>query len=87
LDKELKQGMWDATILQVGQPTLANVFVLRQKNELNMVEKKMMIIVLTRTINTPNHFKYSLSNKVDNQTKLFHKNMGIFKRKSNIMLV
>jgi hypothetical protein len=79
--------MWDATILQVGQPTMANVIMLRQKIELNMVEEKMMMVVLTKTINTSNHFDYSLNNKVDNQTKLFHKNLGVFKRKSNIVLV
>jgi hypothetical protein len=45
-----------------------------------MVEEKMMI-------NTPNHFNHSLNNKVDNQTKLFHKNLGFSKRKSNIVLV
>ncbi len=53
LDKELRQGMWDVTVLQVGQPTLANVFMLKQKIKLNMVEKQMMMVVLTRTINTP----------------------------------
>lgn len=79
LDKGLRQGMWDAIILQVGQPTLANVFMLKQKIELNIVEKKMMMAVLTRTINTPNRFKYSFNNKVDNQTKLFHKIQGFSK--------
>ncbi len=73
LDKELKQGMWDVTRLQVGQPTLANVFTLKQNIELNMVEEKMMMVVLTRTINTPNHFNYSFNNKMDNQTKSFTK--------------
>ncbi len=42
LEKEFKQRMWDVTLLQINQPTLAYVFLLTKRIELNMVEEKMV---------------------------------------------
>lgn len=42
LETKFKQRMWDVTLLQINQPTLAYVFLLTKMIELNMVGKKMV---------------------------------------------
>jgi hypothetical protein len=34
--------MWDVTLLQINQPTLAYVFFITKRIELNMVEEKLV---------------------------------------------
>jgi hypothetical protein len=40
LNKELRCQVWDAMLIQLAQPTLANVFQLLEHVKMNMVEKK-----------------------------------------------
>ncbi|PTQ43569.1 hypothetical protein MARPO_0024s0079, partial [Marchantia polymorpha] len=42
LDRELRQRVWDATLLSDASPTLAYVFALSEKIELNIVEERVV---------------------------------------------
>ncbi len=42
LDKELRQRVRDVTLMSDDSPTLAHVFVLSNKIELNMVEERVV---------------------------------------------
>lgn len=42
MDKELKQRMWDYIIFQASQHVLIDMFMLSERIELNMVEKKVV---------------------------------------------
>jgi hypothetical protein len=53
LETKFKQRMWDVTLLQINQPTLAYVFLLTKRIELNMVGKKNGYVLVSRTNNTP----------------------------------
>ncbi len=53
LETKFKQRMWDVTLLQINQPTLAYVFLLTKRIEFNMVGKKNGYVLVSRTNNTP----------------------------------
>jgi hypothetical protein len=42
LNKELRCQAWDAMLIELAQPTLANVFQFSKHAKMNMVEKKMV---------------------------------------------
>jgi hypothetical protein len=48
LNKELRCQMWDAMLIQLAQPTLANVFQLLEHIEMNMMEKTMVTFLFNK---------------------------------------
>jgi hypothetical protein len=52
LDKELRQKVCDVTLMSDNSPTLAHVFVLFKKIELNMVEERVVTFGFSRDITT-----------------------------------
>ncbi len=50
LDKELRQIVHDVTLMSDDSPTLAHVFILSEKIELNMVEERVVTYGLNKYI-------------------------------------
>jgi hypothetical protein len=61
LDKELRQRVRDVTIMSDDPPTLAHVFALSEKIELNMVEEKVGTSGFSRDTTTTSHGQQSTS--------------------------
>jgi hypothetical protein len=55
LDKELQQRIRDVTLMSDDSPTLAHVFALSKKIELNMVEEKVVTFRFSRDTTTTSH--------------------------------
>jgi len=61
LDKELRQRTRDVTLMNDDSPTLAHVFTLFEKIELNMVEERVVTSRFNRDIITTSHGQQSTS--------------------------
>ncbi len=61
LDKELRRRARDVTLMSDDFPTLAHVFALSEKIELNMVEEKVVTFGFNRDIITTSHGQQSTS--------------------------
>jgi hypothetical protein len=48
LEKDLKQGVWNIFITQLTQPTMALVFQVFERIELNMVDEKVVTLRFSR---------------------------------------
>ncbi len=59
LDKELQQRVCDVTLMSDDFPTLAHVFALSKKIELNMVEERVVTSGLSKDIATIFHGQQS----------------------------
>jgi hypothetical protein len=55
LDKELRRRARDVTLMSDDSPTLAHVFALSKKIELNMVEERVVTSRFNRDIVTTSH--------------------------------
>ncbi|BBN20292.1 hypothetical protein Mp_8g17980 [Marchantia polymorpha subsp. ruderalis] len=59
LDRELRRKVRDATLMSDSSPTLAHVFALSEKIELNMVEERVMTSTFARDTTTTSRIPHS----------------------------
>ncbi len=61
LDKELRRKVHDVTLMNDDSPTLAHVFILSEKIELNMVEERVVTSGFSKDTTTTSHGQQSNS--------------------------